>query len=62
MDNEKVLELVDSIEAALRELVEVTGDQHISSFIVNNHFHFYTFGEDGKPIIDIWREGKAQNE
>ncbi len=33
MNNEKVLELVDSIEAALRELVEVTGDAHISTFI-----------------------------
>lgn len=39
MDNENALELIQSIEAAFRELAEVTGVDHISAFLIGGNFN-----------------------
>lgn len=58
MDNKKVLKLVNRIEAAFRELVAVTGEDHISSFILNGHFFLQSVPNDkGKTLLDFYREG-----
>lgn len=59
MNNERVTELIDNIEKELRELAEITGEDHISTFLVNNNFHFYTFGENNKLSLNIWRKGET---
>lgn len=58
MANEIVLKLVDRIEAAFRELAAVTGEDHISSFILNGHFFLNSVPNDkGKALLDFHREG-----
>lgn len=62
MDNEKVLELVNRIEANLRDLAAVTGEDHISAFIINGNFNLNSFkNENGQTVLDFFREG-ANNE
>lgn len=62
MDNEKVLELVDRIEADLRELAKITGEDHISAWILNNHFTLTSFvNETGQTVLNFFREGGADN-
>lgn len=55
-NNPKVIELVDRIEAAFRELVEVTGEQHISAFILNGSFLMQIVNEYDETILDIYHK------
>lgn len=58
MDNEKVIEIVNRIEADFRELVEVTGEGHISAFIINGAFSLNSAAtENGQILISFYREG-----
>lgn len=63
MDNEKVLELVNSIEANLKDLAAVTGEDFISVCITNNFFTLYSSYKpvEGRRTLDFYREG-ANNE
>lgn len=63
MDNEKVLELVDRIEATFRDLAAVTGEDHISSFILNGHFFLQSSPNDkGQSLLHFYREGGSNIE
>lgn len=58
MNNEKVLKLVDRIEAAFRELAAVTGEDHISAFIINGSFSLNSAPDKhGQILLSIWRGG-----
>lgn len=62
MDNENVLELVDRVEADLRELAKITGEDHISAFIVEGNFNLTSFkNEKGQTVLNFFREGGADN-
>jgi hypothetical protein len=62
MDNEKVLEIVDRIEAALRELAKVTGEEHISAYILSGCFSLESFAnERGQKVLSFFRT-EANNE
>lgn len=62
MDNEKVLELVDRIEAALRELAEVTGEKCINSFLYDGSFSLdSSTNERGQRVLNFFRT-EANNE
>lgn len=60
MYSDKVVELANRIEAAFMELAEVTGDGHVSAFVVNGAFLLTTWN-DGTKNIDIFRT-EANNE
>lgn len=62
MNNERVVELADIIEKALRELLDISGENNITSFIVNGHFHMFTSTREQKATskIDIWRSGNDE--
>ena len=53
----KVNKLVDSIEANLRELASLTGDIHISAFIVDGGFNLLSYNNQNVKILDIYRGG-----
>lgn len=60
MGNEKVLELVGRIEEDFRELQAITGDDHISAFLIGGSFALYSYeGEERK--LDIFKM-EANNE
>lgn len=62
MNNKKVLELVNSIEAALRELAEITGEPYISCFVYNGSFHLCSDqNENGQTILNFYRAGGENN-
>ena len=62
MENEKVLEIVDRIEAAFRELVEVTGEDNISACILDGNFSLDSFRkENGQVVLSFFRT-EANNE
>ena len=60
MDNERVEELADIIEKALRELLEISGEDYINGFIVNGNFNMYTMNNKKTGKIDIWRSGNDE--
>ncbi len=56
LDNEKVIEIVNRIEADFRELQKVTGEEHISAFIISGNFHLISFAdENGQTKLDFFR-------
>lgn len=61
MDNEKVLELIDTIEAAIRELAEVTGADHISAFLFKGRFNIDDYTDLENQKFSVFRKG-ANNE
>lgn len=63
MNNEKVLELVNIIEATLRELAEITGEHYISTFVMNGSFHLCSDqNENGQTILNFYRSGGENND
>lgn len=58
----KVSKLVDSIEASLRELASLTGDVHISAFIVDGTFNLLSYNNQNKKVLDIYRGGTDNGE
>ena len=59
MDNAKVVEIVNRIEADFRELQVVTGEEHISAFIIKGSFYLNGYAdENGQRKIDFYRGGK----
>ena len=62
MDNEKVIEIVNRIEAAFRELVKATGEDNISAYIVDGNFSLDSFrNERGQAVLSFFRT-EANNE
>ena len=62
MNNKKVISLVNRIEADLRKLAELTGEEHISAFVVDNNFILTSFkNEHGQTTLDFYREGGGEN-
>lgn len=62
MNNDKIVSIVDCIEEDLRALVEETGKQHISCFILDGRFRLTSFeDENGQTVLDFFRRG-AENE
>lgn len=62
MDNAKILELVDRIEAAARELAEGTGERHISIYVFDGYFGLESSTNDnGQKTLSFFRGG-AKNE
>lgn len=45
--------LIEEIEANFRKLVELTGEDHISAFIINGSFYLQSFG---KNKLDYYKE------
>lgn len=50
MDNKKVVEIVNRIEADFRELVKETGESHISAFIIDGHFNLDSVADKNGQI------------
>ena len=62
MDNKKVLKLVDRIEADLRGLAKITGEDHISAFILEGNFNLTSFAnETGQTLLNFFREEGVAN-
>lgn len=61
MDNERATELINSIEANLRELAEVTGADHISAFIINGNFNIDDYTDLENQKFSVFRKA-ANNE
>lgn len=62
MDNAKVLELVNRIEAAARELAEITGEEHISVYVYKGSFGLEGgYDENGQKSLNFYR-AEANNE
>lgn len=55
---DKTTELIEIIEANFRELAELTGEDHISAFIINGSFYLQSFGKDK---LDYYK-GENENE
>lgn len=58
----KVSKLVDSIEASLRELASLTGEEHISAFIIGGNFSLLSYNKHGETGLDIYRGGTNNGE
>ena len=62
MENKKVIEIVDRIEAAFRELEKETGEKHISAFICDDTFSLESFtNQNGQRVLCFFRT-EANNE
>lgn len=62
MENKKVIEIVDRIEAAFRELEKETGEKHISAHFCNGVFSLDSFtNENGQRVLCFFRT-EANNE
>ena len=60
MDNEKVLELVNRIEAAMRELAEGTGEAHINCYVYDGDFSLQsTPNENGQTVLHFYKKKEA---
>lgn len=56
MDNAKIVEIVNRIEAGLRELQKHTGEEHISAFIINGNFQLTSFkDQNGQTKLDFFK-------
>lgn len=57
MNNAKVVEIVNKIEADFRELVKETGEDHISAFILNGSFYLTSHqDENGQTKLDFFKK------
>lgn len=63
MNNEKVVELVNTIEKAFRELQKVTGEEHISAYIYCGNFSLDSNTDaNGQRKLSFYRtEGNKLN-
>ena len=61
MDNERVNELIDGIEANFRELAKITGADHISAFIISGRFSIDDLTNIHEPKFSAYRT-EANNE
>ena len=58
----RAMQLVDSIETAFRELLEITGEEYITGFIVEGAFMLYTEPHNGTQALDCYRNGAEKND
>lgn len=60
MNKEKVLDLVDRIEAAMRELAEETGEAHINCYVYEGDFSLQSVpNHHGQTVLHFYRQGEA---
>lgn len=56
MNNDLVIANVNIIERALRELAALTGEMHISAYIVDGCFSLDSFAnENGQKVLSFFR-------